>query len=1018
VKQAVVIVISLLALAMSAWGAPKATAKAPTWLDTIPPRIELLPKEHYHNKLVLVTARSNKPATIWISRNARDRFEEYKNAVAVADGGRTVLYFYGEDLLGNKSAIDSISYVVDFNPPQLTMVPPSGHFRSPVGIRISANEPARLYLQRTLNDLPGKPIGDSLYVKDRLQGYIAAVDSAGNRTISERIYYVVDTGKVTVRLSPDPGIFNRELKLGFSAIPRADVFFSLDPLAPPDLFAKYVTPVDLPYGLTVVRYFARDTAGMAGSIEKATYVIDTIPPRIRLERAEGGIFDTVTLTTREPAVIRYTVTRDLPGDQSEIYTGPIAVPRAGIGRVNVFARDSAGNRSDILEWSFRYDSIPPVISVAPPGGTFNKPVEIRFGASESAHFLYTVDGTSPRQNGMLYHNNVVISKEGTTVLRAIGFDEGENYSKEVIDTFILDTKPPVAKARIEVGPDQTGFFLTFTSDKPSTIYYETNGAVPTRASPQYLNRIALQTGQVIKYFAVDKVGNAGPVVVLDELRKPLVSAAPEPGIYNHRVRVAFTTSVASTVYWRILPDTAFFPLRDSLTLATEGTTILEYYAETRAGLRSAIRRQEYVLDLTAPHVTVSVKKGMGDTANIFFQSTENASIYYTLDGSNPQYSNTFRVAGNKLRMSTDRISVRRSRDLKLAYYAEDVAGNQSGLTVLDVFRPHAVPNVPAGPDRTYDKVLSLTFSTLDQSEIYFAHHGHAPTIDSAVFREPITLMRSDTICTFVIDASGYMGEVDTFVYLIHLPPSPVFSINPSPEKILVGESITFDASATVDNESPLTALKFRWNFGLDTVFESRYGPVATHTFVKAGLDTVTLEVSNPLGRTAVSKKEIRILDRCTEGMVFVVDRTGRTFCIDRYEWPNISKQVPFTSVSWVEAKMYCIEAGKRLCSAKEWAGACQGLSNEPYPYGGVYDQGRCPTAGEQPWPSGSFPRCRDGFGTADMLGNVWEWVNDRNGDNPLMMGGSYRMGRNANCRQSSPGTVAFHASDVGFRCCK
>ena len=108
-KKTVAIAIFILSATLSASGASKTAAKAPTWLDTVPPRLELLPKEHYHNRLVLVTARSNKPATIWISRNARDRFEEYKNAVAVADGGRTVLYFYGEDLLGNKSAIESIS---------------------------------------------------------------------------------------------------------------------------------------------------------------------------------------------------------------------------------------------------------------------------------------------------------------------------------------------------------------------------------------------------------------------------------------------------------------------------------------------------------------------------------------------------------------------------------------------------------------------------------------------------------------------------------------------------------------------------------------------------------------------------------------------------------------------------------------------------------------------------------------------------------------------------------------------
>jgi formylglycine-generating enzyme required for sulfatase activity len=83
-----------------------------------------------------------------------------------------------------------------------------------------------------------------------------------------------------------------------------------------------------------------------------------------------------------------------------------------------------------------------------------------------------------------------------------------------------------------------------------------------------------------------------------------------------------------------------------------------------------------------------------------------------------------------------------------------------------------------------------------------------------------------------------------------------------------------------------------------------------------------------------------------------------------------------------------------------------------------YDPRKCPTTGEEPYESGVFEECGEGFGVRDMVGNVWEWTDDKEGDYPLMAGGSYKMNENAHCGVVSEGTVATEAADVGFRCCK
>jgi formylglycine-generating enzyme required for sulfatase activity len=152
-------------------------------------------------------------------------------------------------------------------------------------------------------------------------------------------------------------------------------------------------------------------------------------------------------------------------------------------------------------------------------------------------------------------------------------------------------------------------------------------------------------------------------------------------------------------------------------------------------------------------------------------------------------------------------------------------------------------------------------------------------------------------------------------------------------------------------------------------------------------------------------------------MVSVVDSGGRSFCIDRYEWPNQPGRMPRTRVSWVEAKVACIDAGKRLCTRQEWESVCHGGSRNVYPYGDTYDKELCRTESTGAVKSGAYKKCvRDGV--SDMVGNAGEWVEDRQGDYPYMMGGSYHDGKDAHCGLAMPGTIATRNDDTGFRCCR
>jgi len=180
-------------------------------------------------------------------------------------------------------------------------------------------------------------------------------------------------------------------------------------------------------------------------------------------------------------------------------------------------------------------------------------------------------------------------------------------------------------------------------------------------------------------------------------------------------------------------------------------------------------------------------------------------------------------------------------------------------------------------------------------------------------------------------------------------------------------------------------------------------------------------------RSAISAAEAT-LERgsgpCPKGMAHI--KKAR-ICMDIFEYPNATGEVPLGGVKWEDAVKLCKKQGKRLPTAEEWEAACGGKKGRAYPYGDKYKAGVCtvdlkPRDKKTPYeavPPGNNPECVTSQSVYDMSGNLWEWTST-----PGFEKGTYYVKGGSWSSYSSVATCGLKAweppegggPDYGFRC--
>ena len=278
-----------------------------------------------------------------------------------------------------------------------------------------------------------------------------------------------------------------------------------------------------------------------------------------------------------------------------------------------------------------------------------------------------------------------------------------------------------------------------------------------------------------------------------------IGFTPVPGEYANPINVIFNAPEGARVHYTLdgTEPSASSPTFTK-TVTIEDDTVIRYFTVQASGLRSSVQEAFYRIRLQQPapgelRTVADPPAGMySERVRVTLSTKEGATIYYTIDGSDP---------------STDsgiyRTPLILAVDTQLKFFSMDADGSREPLReefyrfkltsrMVDTTPPEARIAPLPGDYRAGD-LIRLTAN--EESKIYYTLDGSDPTEESLKYEGPFWLTLSSELKFLAVDSGGNQSRVYSETY--HLdkdaPSSEAFPatglyISPLTVKITVSDA--------------------------------------------------------------------------------------------------------------------------------------------------------------------------------------------------------------------------------------
>jgi hypothetical protein len=574
----------------------------------------------------------------------------------------------------------------------------------------------------------------------------------------------------TPSFTPPSGTYDTTQRVSLAtATPGAGIRFTLDGSAPTDSSPLYGAPITVATAETIQAIATK--SGLASSaVDTARYAFDTVAaPTFG---PAGGSYDStqsVSLgTTTGRATIYYTQDGSLPSSTSTKYVGPITVGATQTVKAVAISTGLGTSQVSTATFTIKYPSTasPPLFS--PAAGTYTTPQSVKLTSlTANASIYYTTDTTTPTTSSSLYSGAISVSSGQT--IRAIAIATGLGNSAVSTASYLIGSAsyPTFSPPSGSFATTQTVILSSSTAG--ATIYYTTDGTLPTTSSSKYTAAITVPTSQTIQAIAaapgVAPSPVAGATYVIGAASAP--TFAPGAGAYADTQTVAISTATAGATIYYTTDGSAPTATSTKYTgpISVSSSQTIRAIAVANGISNSSATSATYVIGTTS---APAFSPGAGTYATaqtvVLSSTTAGATIYYTTDGSVPttssaKYTTAITVSSSQILQA---IATATGLSPSFVSTATYVIGTASAPT----FSPTA---------GTYSSAQSVAISSATSgATIYYTTDGTAPNTGSPKYSGPIAVSSGETLQAFATATGLGNSGVSSAVYVIGGASAPTF----------------------------------------------------------------------------------------------------------------------------------------------------------------------------------------------------------------------------------------------------
>jgi hypothetical protein len=427
----------------------------------------------------------------------------------------------------------------------------------------------------------------------------------------------------------------------------------------------YTTPIELELNsVTTIEARASKENWVTSEIVSATYTITGTVAAPTFSH-ESGVYTepiAVTLeTTTEDAIIEY----QIAGNRNwVVYTAPIELELNSVTTIEARASKENWVTSEIVSETYTITGMVATPTFSPEGGIYNVEVTVEiFTETENATIYYTLNGEDPDENSEVYSTPLTFTE--STTLKARAYKENWIASDIAMAEYEITGSVATPTANPSAGTYLEAQLITLSCATPeAVIRYTTDSTEPNETSDIYTQPLTIQYSTVIKAKAYRENWTPSGTLTAEYhiLHSPTNLAAESGYLYvnltwempeipvitifsakknsiqerNREVFLGYNIYRNGGLLNEELVITEAFE-----DLTVEGSVSYNYYVT--AVYEEGESNPSNTVYVTAPNMVAtpefSPESGYYEEAIeiVISSSTPDATIYYTLDGSEPTH---------------------------------------------------------------------------------------------------------------------------------------------------------------------------------------------------------------------------------------------------------------------------------------------------------------------------------------------------------------------------------------------